>query len=86
MTTMTTRQVIAMRNIAHALKEFYSDCDALTADFISPAWIEIIEYRTALICDCCNGEGQVGGLTPDGYSSDKCDPCDGSGLKLEQRT
>lgn len=83
---LTTRQVIAMRNIAQSLKEFYSDCEPSVTDFISPGWIEIINDRTALICEGCNGEGQVGGLTPDGYDSWKCDECDGSGLALEQRS
>ncbi|UST97752.1 hypothetical protein [Pseudomonas siliginis] len=82
----TTRQVIAMRNIAHSLKAFYSDCDSKVTDFISPGWIAVIEDSTALICEICNGEGQVGGLTPEGYDCTECDACDGSGLKLEQRT
>lgn len=81
---LTTRQVIAMRNIAHSLKEFYSDCDAAVTDFISPGWIAVIGNRTALICEQCHGEGQVGGLTPDGYDSEKCDGCDGTGLNLEK--
>uniref|UniRef100_A0A0N4ZTV1 Transcriptional regulator n=1 Tax=Parastrongyloides trichosuri TaxID=131310 RepID=A0A0N4ZTV1_PARTI len=55
---LTTRQVIAMRNIAHSLKEFYSDCDAAVTDFISPGWIAVIDDRTALICEQCHGEGQ----------------------------
>ncbi len=81
---LTTRQVIAMRNIAHALKQFYSDCDAAVTDFISPGWIDVIYDRTALICEQCHGEGQVGGLTPDGYDIEKCDACDGAGLNLEK--
>lgn len=81
---LTTRQVIAMRNIAHSLKEFYADCNPLVTDFISPAWISVIYDRTALICEKCSGEGRVGGLTPDGYDIEKCGACNGTGLNLEQ--
>ncbi|PVZ19945.1 MULTISPECIES: hypothetical protein [unclassified Pseudomonas] len=82
---LTTRQIVAMRNISQALKTFYKDCDCLTTDFISPAWIAVIDDRTALICESCDGEGRVGWLTPDGFDDGKCHACGGSGLKPEVR-
>ncbi|MGN8259486.1 hypothetical protein ACLEJW_09150 [Pseudomonas sp. SMSB3] len=81
---LTTRQVIAMRNIAHALKAFYADPDPYAGKFIPQSWIGVLEDRTALICEQCHGEGRVGGMTPDGYDDHKCEACDGFGLNLEQ--
>lgn len=80
---LTTRQVIALRNMSHALESFYSDGDPYDGSFIPREWKEWIDDKVALICEQCSGEGQVGGLTPDGYESHRCAKCDGSGLDLK---
>lgn len=80
---LTTRQVIALRNIAFALEQFYSDSDPYAGKFIPASWIDTINDRVALICEQCNGEGSVGSLRPDGWDSETCPSCNGVGLKLE---